>query len=38
MGMLRWMFDKTRKDAIRNECIQEHFGVASIGDKLRYVF
>ena len=37
MRMLRQMHHKTKKDKIRNECIQEHLGVASIGDKLREI-
>ena len=32
---LRWICGKTRKDKIRNESFQVHFGVASIGDKIR---
>eukprot|EP00268_Persea_americana_P028003 TRINITY_DN2724_c0_g2_i4.p1 TRINITY_DN2724_c0_g2~~TRINITY_DN2724_c0_g2_i4.p1 ORF type:complete len:123 (+),score=6.81 TRINITY_DN2724_c0_g2_i4:830-1198(+) len=34
MRMLRWMCDKIRKDKIRNEGLQEHLGVALIGDKF----
>lgn len=33
--MSRWMFRKIRKDKNRNECIQEHFMIVSIGDKLQ---
>ena len=32
MRLLRWMCGKTRKIRIRNERIQEHLAVASIGD------
>ena len=35
MRMLRWMRGKTRKDIIRNERLREHFGVATIVDKIR---
>lgn len=35
MRMLRWMYDKTWNDGIRNEHIKEHLDVASIGYKLR---
>lgn len=31
------MYGKTRKDAIKNEHIQEHLGVASIGHELREI-
>ena len=34
MRMLRWIYGKTMKDRIRKERIQEHLGVASLGDKL----
>lgn len=35
MKILRWMYGKTRKDKTKNECIQEHLGIASKCDKLR---
>ena len=35
MHMLRWICDKTLKDRIRNEHIQEMVGVAPIEDKMR---
>ena len=35
MRTLRWMYGKTTKDGIRNECIFVHLEVVSIGDKLR---
>ena len=35
MRMLMWMCGKTRKDKIRNERLQEHLWVASMGDKIR---
>lgn len=39
MCMLRWMCgNKTKNNRIRNECIWEHLGSRSIGDKLRDSF
>ena len=35
MMMLRWMYDKTRKDRVRNEYIWEIVRVAPIEDKFR---
>lgn len=33
--MLRWMYGKTGKNGIKNECICENLWVVLIGDKLR---
>ena len=35
MKMLMWMYGKTRKDKIINECFRDHLEIASIGDKIR---
>jgi len=35
MRMLRWMYDNTLRDKIRNEDIRNKIGVASIEKKMR---
>ncbi|XP_070008469.1 uncharacterized protein [Nicotiana sylvestris] len=35
MRMLRWMYEYTRRDKIRNEVIRDKVGVASLEDKMR---
>ena len=37
MKMLRCRCGKTRKDKIRNECLEEYLGVASMGDNIKEI-